>query len=382
MKLPIYFDYSATTPVDKRVYEKMIQYLTIDGMFGNPSVKSHKYGWDAEEAVDNARNYVANLFNADLNEIIFTSGATESNNLAIKGIAHALRNKGNHIITGETEHKSVLDTCKILHQEGFNLTILSPKKNGIIYPEQLESAFRPDTILTSLMHVNNEIGIIQNIKEFGELCKNNNIVFHVDATQSAGKLLIDLKKLKIDLMSFSAHKLYGPKGIGGLFVRNKNYIKIETQIHGGGQEFGLRSGTLPVHQIVGMGESYRIAKEELHSEALRLRKLRKILFLGLSNIGGIYINGNLNCSVPTILNLFFSEIDNAALILAIKDLAVSFGSACISNNNKSHVLQAIGLDDNQISNSIRFSLGRFTTIEEITYAIRKIQDTILFFRNN
>ncbi|MFM1398828.1 IscS subfamily cysteine desulfurase [Yersinia enterocolitica] len=377
MKTPIYLDYAATTPVDPRVAEKMMQYLTLDGIFGNPASRSHKFGWQAEEAVDIARNDIAALVGADPREIVFTSGATESDNLAIKGAANFYQKKGKHIITCKTEHKAVLDTCRQLEREGFEVTYLAPQSNGIIDLKQLEAAMREDTILVSIMHVNNEIGVVQDIAEIGEMCRSRGIIFHVDATQSVGKLPIDLSKLKVDLMSFSAHKVYGPMGIGALFVRRKPRIRIEAQQHGGGHERGMRSGTLPVHQIVGMGEAYRIAKEEMESEAARLRSLRLRLWNGIKDIEEVYLNGDLENGAPGILNVSFNYVEGESLIMALKDLAVSSGSACTSASlEPSYVLRALGMNDELAHSSIRFSLGRFTTEEEIDYAIALVRKSI------
>lgn len=377
IKTPIYLDYAATTPVDPRVAEKMMQYLTLDGIFGNPASRSHKFGWQAEEAVDIARNDIAALVGADPREIVFTSGATESDNLAIKGAANFYQKKGKHIITCKTEHKAVLDTCRQLEREGFEVTYLAPQSNGIIDLKQLEAAMREDTILVSIMHVNNEIGVVQDIAEIGEMCRSRGIIFHVDATQSVGKLLIDLSKMKVDLMSFSAHKVYGPMGIGALFVRRKPRIRIEAQQHGGGHERGMRSGTLPVHQIVGMGEAYRIAKEEMESEAARLRSLRLRLWNGIKDIEEVYLNGDLENGVPGILNVSFNYVEGESLIMALKDLAVSSGSACTSASlEPSYVLRALGMNDELAHSSIRFSLGRFTTEEEIDYAIALVRKSI------
>ncbi|ATM88876.1 IscS subfamily cysteine desulfurase [Yersinia massiliensis] len=377
MKTPIYLDYAATTPVDPRVAEKMMQYLTLDGIFGNPASRSHKFGWQAEEAVDIARNDIAALVGADPREIVFTSGATESDNLAIKGAANFYQKKGKHIITCKTEHKAVLDTCRQLEREGFEVTYLAPQPNGIIDLKQLEAAMREDTILVSIMHVNNEIGVVQDIAEIGEMCRSRGIIFHVDATQSVGKLPIDLSKLKVDLMSFSAHKVYGPMGIGALFVRRKPRIRIEAQQHGGGHERGMRSGTLPVHQIAGMGEAYRIAKEEMESEAARLRSLRLRLWNGLKDIEEVYLNGDLENGAPGILNVSFNYVEGESLIMALKDLAVSSGSACTSASlEPSYVLRALGMNDELAHSSIRFSLGRFTTEEEIDYAIALVRKSI------
>ncbi|OZI13817.1 IscS subfamily cysteine desulfurase [Sodalis-like symbiont of Philaenus spumarius] len=379
MKLPIYLDYSATTPVDPRVVEKMIQHLTLDGIFGNPASRSHRYGWQAEEAVDIARNHIAALVGADPREIVFTSGATESDNLALKGAAHASRAKGRHIITAVTEHKAVLDTCLQLEQEGFTVTRLVPAANGIVTSQQLGDALRDDTILVSLMHVNNETGVIQDIAAFGDLCRARGVLFHVDATQSVGKLPIDLATLPVDLMSFSGHKVYGPKGIGGLFVRRTPRVRIEAQIHGGGHERGMRSGTLSVHQIVGMGEAYHLAA--LASEMPRMRALRDRLWLGLQEIGGVAVNGCLDQSVATVLNVNFRDVDGELLIMALKNLAVSTGSACTSASlEPSYVLRAMGLDEELAHSSIRFSLGRFTTSEEIEYAISQTRTAIACLR--
>ncbi|CFR18178.1 cysteine desulfurase [Yersinia kristensenii] len=377
IKTPIYLDYAATTPVDPRVAEKMMQYLTLDGIFGNPASRSHKFGWQAEEAVDIARNDIAALVGADPREIVFTSGATESDNLAIKGAANFYQKKGKHIITCKTEHKAVLDTCRQLEREGFEVTYLAPQSNGIIDLKQLEAAMREDTILVSIMHVNNEIGVVQDIAAIGEMCRSRGIIFHVDATQSVGKLPIDLSKLKVDLMSFSAHKVYGPMGIGALFVRRKPRIRIEAQQHGGGHERGMRSGTLPVHQIAGMGEAYRIAKEEMESEAARLRSLRLRLWNGLKDIEEVYLNGDLENGAPGILNISFNYVEGESLIMALKDLAVSSGSACTSASlEPSYVLRALGMNDELAHSSIRFSLGRFTTEEEIDYAIALVRKSI------
>ncbi|MBT0720256.1 IscS subfamily cysteine desulfurase [Tatumella sp. TA1] len=370
MKLPIYLDYSATTPVDARVAEKMMQFMTQDGNFGNPASRSHRFGWQAEEAVDIARNQIAELIGADPREIVFTSGATESDNLAIKGAATFYQKKGKHVVTVKTEHKAVLDTCRQLEREGFEITYLSPQANGLITLEQFTAALRDDTVLASVMHVNNEIGVVQDIAGLGEICRAKGIIFHVDATQSVGKLPIDLSTLKVDLMSFSAHKIYGPKGIGGLYVRRKPRIRLEAQIHGGGHERGMRSGTLPVHQIVGMGEAYRIAKEEMSTEMARLSQLRRRLWDGLKDMEEVYLNGDLENGAPNILNVSFNYVEGESLIMALKDLAVSSGSACTSASlEPSYVLRALGMNDELAHSSIRFSLGRFTTEEEVDYAI-------------
>lgn len=377
MKLPIYMDYAATTPVDPRVAEKMMQYLTPDGIFGNPASRSHKFGWQAEEAVDIARNQIADLIGADSREIVFTSGATEADNLAIKGAAHFNQAKGKHIITCKTEHKAVLDTCRQLEREGYEVTYLTPESDGILDLDKLAMAMRSDTTVVSIMHVNNETGVIQDIEKIGEMCRERGIVFHVDATQSVGKLPIDVANLKVDLMSFSGHKIYGPKGIGGLYVRRKPRVRIEAQIHGGGHERGMRSGTLPVHQIVGMGEAYHIAKQEMVTEMPRLLALKNRLWDGLKDIEEVYLNGSLEHSVPNILNVSFAYIEGESLMMALKDLAVSSGSACTSASlEPSYVLRALGLNDELAHSSIRFSIGRFTTEEEIDYVIKLIRESI------
>jgi len=374
MKVPIYFDYAATTPVDPRVATKMMACLTLDGTFGNPASRSHRFGWQAEEAVDVARNQVADLIGADPREIVFTSGATESDNLAIKGVAHSLREKGNHIITSQTEHKAVLDTCIQLEREGFEVTYLAPESNGVIDLQKLQAAMREETILVSVMQVNNETGVVQDLARIAELCQSRGILFHSDATQSVGKLPLDVSTIPVDLLSFSAHKLYGPKGIGGLYVRRKPRIRLEAQIHGGGHERGMRSGTLPVHQIVGMGEAFRIAKEEMQSEMARLGELRLKLWQGLSAIEEVSLNGDLAAGAPNILNVSFSFVDGESLIMALKDLALSSGSACTSASlEPSYVLRALGINDELAHSSLRFSLGRFTTEEEIDYAIQLVQ---------
>ena len=377
MKLPIYLDYSATCPVDPRVAEKMMQCLTMDGLFGNPASRSHRFGWQAEEAVDLARNQVADLIGADPREIVFTSGATESNNLAIKGVAHFYASKGKHIITSKTEHKAVLDTCRQLEREGFEVTYLEPMPNGLFTIEMIENAMRDDTSLVSIMHVNNEIGVVQNIAAIGDLCRSRKILLHVDAVQSVGKIPVDVEALKVDLLSVSAHKVYGPKGIGALFVRRKPRVRLEAQMHGGGHERGMRSGTLPTHQIVGMGEAFRIAKEEMVSEGERILALRQRLWNGIKDIEAVYINGDLDQRVPGNLNVSFAYVEGESLIMALKDLAVSSGSACTSASlEPSYVLRALGLNDELAHSSIRFSMGRFTTEEEIDYAVKLIRDSI------
>ena len=381
MKLPIYLDYAATTPADPRVASKMMQFLTLDGTFGNPASRSHRFGWQSEEAVDVARNQIAELVNADPREIVFTSGATESDNLAIKGAAHAHQTRGKHIITSRTEHKAVLDSCQQLEREGFEVTWLTPGTDGIISPDQLRAALRDDTILVTLMHVNNETGVVQDIAAFGELCREREILFHVDATQSVGKLPVDLGVLPVDLMSFSAHKLYGPKGIGALYVRRKPRVQIAAQIHGGGHERGMRSGTLPVHQIVGMGEAFRIAAEERETEMARLQALRERLWQGISTLPGVTLNGHPQQSAPNILNVSFADVEGESLIMALKDLALSSGSACTSASlEPSYVLRALGLSEELAHSSLRFSLGRFTTEEEIDYAIALVQKSVTRLR--
>ncbi|KAB7670529.1 IscS subfamily cysteine desulfurase [Plesiomonas shigelloides] len=381
MKLPIYLDYSATCPMDPRVAEKMMQFMTMDGTFGNPASRSHRFGWQAEEAVDIARNQIAELVNADPREIVFTSGATEADNLAIKGVANFYGKKGKHIITCTTEHKAVLDTCRQMEREGFEVTYLDPESNGLVDLAKLEAAMRPDTILVSIMHVNNEIGVIQDIATIGEMCRSRGILFHVDATQSVGKLPIDLAELKVDLMSFSAHKVYGPKGIGALYVRRKPRVRLEAQMHGGGHERGMRSGTLPVHQIVGMGEAYRIAKEEMAEEMARIHTLRDRLWNGLKDMEAVYVNGDLEQRMAGNLNVSFAFVEGESLIMALKDLAVSSGSACTSASlEPSYVLRALGLNDELAHSSIRFSIGRYTTEEEVDYAIELCRSAVTRLR--
>ena len=341
MKLPIYLDYAATCPMDERVAKKMMEYMTLDGVFGNPASRSHKFGWQAEEAVDIARNQIADLICADSREIVFTSGATESDNLAIKGVAHFYQTKGKHIITCKTEHKAVLDTCRQLEREGFEVTYLDPKSDGLLDLEELKATIRPDTILVSIMHVNNEIGVIQDIKAIGDICRERKVLFHTDATQSVGKLPINLAELNVDLLSMSSHKLYGPKGIGALYVRRKPRVRLEAIIHGGGHERGMRSGTLPVHQIVGMGEAYRIAKEEMADEMARLTALRDRLYNGLKVIEETYVNGSMEHRIGSNLNISFNFVEGESLMMALRDIAVSSGSACTSASlEPSYVLRA------------------------------------------
>jgi len=376
MNMPIYLDYSATTPVDPRVAAKMIPWLTEH--FGNPASRSHAYGWEAEKAVEDAREEVARLVGADAKDIIWTSGATESNNLAIKGAAHFYAGtKGKHIVTVTTEHKAVLDTVKELERQGFEATYLTPQENGLITVEQFAAALRPDTVLASVMMVNNEIGVIQPIAELGEICRAKGVIFHVDAAQATGKMPIDLETLKVDLMSFSAHKTYGPKGVGALYVRRKPRIRLEAQMHGGGHERGLRSGTLATHQIVGMGEAFRLARLEMAAECERIRALRDRLLKGLLDIEEVYVNGDLAHRVPHNLNLSFNYVEGESLIMAIKDIAVSSGSACTSASlEPSYVLRALGRSDELAHSSIRFTLGRFTTEQDVDFTIKLLHEKL------
>lgn len=377
INLPIYLDYSATTPIDARVAKKMVQYLTLEGEFGNPASRSHEFGWKAEEAVELARQQVADLVGADPREIVWTSGATESNNLAIKGAAHFYRKKGNHIITVKTEHKAVLDTCRQLEREGFDVTYLEPEDTGLLSLDKLKAAVTSETIIISVMHVNNEIGVIQDIAAIGEFSRENKIIFHVDAAQSPGKADIDLSSLKVDLMSFSAHKAYGPKGIGALFVRRKPRIRLEAQMHGGGHERGLRSGTLATHQIVGMGEAFRIAKEEMATDNDRIRMLRDRLYDGLKDMEEVYVNGDYEQRISGNLNISFNFVEGESLIMALRDLAVSSGSACTSASlEPSYVLRALGRNDELAHSSIRFTIGRFTTLEEIDYTVELVKKAV------
>lgn len=378
-RMPIYLDYSATTPVDPRVAEKMIPYLTEQ--YGNPASRSHPYGWTAEKAVENAREEVAKLVNADPREIIWTSGATESDNLAIKGAAHFYSGKGKHIITVATEHKAVIDPVRELERQGYSATFLEPDDNGLVDIEKFKAAIRPDTVLASVMLVNNEIGVIQDIEAIGNICRENGVIFHVDAAQATGKVDIDLATLPVDLMSFSAHKTYGPKGIGALFVRRKPRIRLEAQMHGGGHERGMRSGTLATHQIVGMGEAFRIAREEMHTENERIRMLHDRLLAGLTEIEESYVNGDLSHRVPHNLNVSFNYVEGESLIMAVKGIAVSSGSACTSASlEPSYVLRALGRSDELAHSSIRFSIGRFTTEADVDYTIKLLKEKITKLR--
>jgi len=377
MLTPTYMDYSATTPVDKRVAEKMAKYLTMEGDFGNPASRSHYYGWQAEKAVDEARSQVADLVGADPREIVWTSGATESNNLAIKGIANFYHKRGKHIITLKTEHKAVLDTCRQLEREGFEVTYLEPLSNGLLDISVFKNAIRDDTILASIMHVNNEIGVIQDIQSIGDICREHKIFFHVDAAQSVGKVPIDLASLPVDLMSFSAHKIYGPKGMGALYVSRKPRVRLEAQMHGGGHERGMRSGTLATHQIVGMGEAFAIAKAEMLEEGKKIKQLRDRLLEGFSDMEEVVINGDIKQRVPGNLNISFNYVEGESLMMAISDVAVSSGSACTSASlEPSYVLRALGLSDELAHSSIRFSIGRYTTEKDVDDAIRLVREKV------
>lgn len=381
-KLPIYLDYSATTPVDPRVAKAMMDCLTLEGNFGNPASRSHAFGWSAEQAVEKARQQVASLINADPKEIVWTSGATESNNLAIKGAAHFYSKKGKHLITLKTEHKAVLDTCRQLEREGFEVTYLEPQDNGLVDLNVLRAAIREDTVLISIMHVNNEIGVIQDIEAIGEIARENKVIFHVDAAQSPGKVKIDMQQAKVDLLSLSAHKTYGPKGIGALFVRRKPRVRIEAQMHGGGHERGMRSGTLATHQIVGMGEAFHLAELEMDAENERIRMLRDRLLSGLKDIEEVYINGDIESRVPHNLNMSFNFVEGESLIMALKDIAISSGSACTSASlEPSYVLRALGRDDELAHSSLRFSIGRFTTQEDVDHAISVIRSAVSKLRD-
>ena len=377
MLSPTYIDYSATTPVDKRVAEKMAKYLTLEGDVGNAASRSHYYGWQAEKAVDKARSQVASLVGADPREIVWTSGATESDNLAIKGIAHFYQKRGKHIITLKTEHKAVLDTCRQLEREGFEVTYLEPLSNGLLDISTFKDAIREDTILASIMHVNNEIGVIQDIQSIGDVCREHKIFFHVDAAQSVGKISIDLASLPVDLMSFSAHKIYGPKGMGALYVSRKPRVRLEAQMHGGGHERGMRSGTLATHQIVGMGEAFAIAKAEMLEEGEKIKQLRDRLLEGFSDMEEVVINGDIEQRVPGNLNISFNYVEGESLMMAISDVAVSSGSACTSASlEPSYVLRALGRSDELAHSSIRFSIGRYTTEKNVDDAIRLVREKV------
>ena len=373
----VYLDYASTTPVDPRVADKMCQFLTPTGDFGNPASRSHKYGWRADEAVEEARSHVANLVNCDPREIVWTSGATEADNLAVKGIARFYKSKGNHIITSKIEHKAVLDPCRQLEREGFEVTYLEPNEGGIITPKMVDDAIKDSTILVSIMHINNELGTVNNIEDIGEITRSKNIFFHVDAAQSTGKTKIDLANMKIDLMSFSAHKTYGPKGIGALYVRRKPRVRIEALIHGGGHERGMRSGTLPTHQIVGMGEAFRIAKLEMDDDLKKIQKLHDMFLKELDSIEHVYLNGDIENKVPNILNVSFNFIEGESLIMGLKDVAVSSGSACTSASlEPSYVLRALGRKDELAHSSIRFSFGRFTSESEVLTTLNTLKNVV------
>ena len=381
LSIPIYLDYSSTTPVDERVAKKMSECLTIEGTFGNPASRSHPYGWDSEKLIDEARQNVADLLNADKREIVWTSGATESDNLAIKGAAYFYKDKGNHLITLSTEHKAVLDTMRFLESEGFEVTYLDPKDNGLLDLDELKKAIKPTTTLISIMHVNNEIGVIQDLESIGKICRENKIVFHVDAAQSPGKVDIDVNKFNIDLCALSAHKAYGPKGIGALFVRRKPRIRIQPQMHGGGHERGFRSGTLPTHQIVGMGEAFKIAKQEMTADNKKIKSLRDMLWDGLKDIEEIYLNGDLEQRIPGNLNISFNFVEGESLIMAIKDIAVSSGSACTSASlEPSYVLRALGREDELAHSSIRLTIGKYTTEDEVKHAVTLLTNAVAKLR--
>ena len=374
---PIYLDYSATTPIDERVVTEMLKYMGPQSNFGNPASRSHSYGWEAEAAVENARKQVADLVGANPKEIVFTSGATESDNLAIKGVAHFYKKRGKHIVTCKTEHKAVLDSCRQLEREGYEVTYLDPMENGLLDLEVFENALREDTVLASIMHVNNEIGVIQDIEAIGNICRKHKVLFHVDAAQSAGKVDINLEALPVDLMSFSAHKIYGPKGVGALYVQRKPRVRLEAQMHGGGHERGMRSGTLATHQIVGMGEAFRIAKEEMHAENERLLKLRNRLYEGVKDMEEVYVNGDLDQRIAGNINISFNYVEGESLLMALKDLAISSGSACTSASlEPSYVLRALGRNDELAHSSIRFTIGRYTTEEEIDRTIEHVRSAV------
>jgi len=377
MKTPIYLDYAATTPIDPRVADKMVACLTMEGNFGNPASRSHVFGWQAEEAVDQARTDVANLIGADPREIVWTSGATEADNLAIKGVAHFNQRKGKHVITSKIEHKAVLDTCRQLEREGFEVTYLDPTEDGVITPESVSEAIREDTTCVSIMHVNNELGSLNDLAAIGAVCRERGVVFHVDAAQSVGKTKVDVESMNVDLLSMSAHKMYGPKGIGALYVRRKPRVRLEAQIHGGGHERGMRSGTLPTHQIVGMGEACRIAKEEMAADIAHVSKLRELLINSLDDMEEVKLNGHPDQNYPGIVNISFAYVEGESLLMALKDMAVSSGSACTSASlEPSYVLRALGLDDELAHSSIRFSIGRYTTEEDIQHVVDQVRSAV------
>ncbi len=382
LSIPIYLDYSSTTPVDKRVASKMTDCLTLDGAFGNPASRSHSFGWDSDQLIKDARQNVANLIKCDSKEIVWTSGATESNNLAIKGAAHFYKSKGNHLITISTEHKAVLDTMRQLELEGYSVTYLDPEPNGLLDLKKLEDAITDQTLLVSVMHVNNEIGVIQDLESIGKLTRSKKVLFHVDAAQSPGKVDIDVNKFNVDLMSLSAHKVYGPKGIGALYIRRKPRVRLEAQMHGGGHERGFRSGTLPTHQIVGMGEAFRIANDEMESDNLRIKTLRDKFWNQIKDVEEIYLNGDLENRIPGNLNISFNYVEGESLIMAIKDIAVSSGSACTSASlEPSYVLRALGRDDELAHSSIRITIGKYTTEEEVDYAVDLLKKSVEKLRN-
>lgn len=377
INVPIYLDYLSTTPVDPRVVEAMTQCLSMDGVFGNPASRSHQYGWKAEEAIENARCQVAELINADPREIVWTSGATESDNLAIKGAAHFYQRKGKHIITSKIEHKAVLDTCRQLEREGFEVSYLEPNEDGLTTPEMVAAAMREDTSVVSVMHANNEIGVVNDIAGIGEVCRERGVIYHVDAAQSTGKLTLDMEAMKVDLLSISAHKMYGPKGIGALYVRRKPRVRIEAQMHGGGHERGMRSGTLATHQIVGLGEAARIANEEMQAEGDRLKGLRKRFWDAINDIPEVHINGSRDHRLPGALNVSFAFVEGESLLMSLKDLAISSGSACTSASlEPSYVLRALGLNDELAHSSLRFSFGRFTTEEDVDQAAQSVRHAV------
>ena len=382
LSIPIYLDYSSTTPVDKRVASKMAECLTLDGAFGNPASRSHSFGWDSDQLIKDARQNVANLIKCDSKEIVWTSGATESNNLAIKGAAHFYKSKGNHLITLSTEHKAVLDTMRQLELEGYSVTYLDPEPNGLLDLKKLEDAITDQTLLVSVMHVTNEIGVIQDLESIGKLTRSKKVLFHVDAAQSPGKVDIDVNKFNVDLMSLSAHKVYGPKGIGALYVRRKPRVRLEAQMHGGGHERGFRSGTLPTHQIVGMGEAFRIANDEMESDNLRIKTLRDKFWNQIKDVEEIYLNGDLENRIPGNLNISFNYVEGESLIMAIKDIAVSSGSACTSASlEPSYVLRALGRDDELAHSSIRITIGKYSTEEEVDYAVDLLKKSVEKLRN-